>query len=318
MKEINLFTIISVFTLISLFFFTGCGDDGRTTFTDIIGPEDPQITGPEGPDMVLIHSGAFLMGDIQGVGLSRERPVHKVTLTKDFYMSKYEVTNGEYVRFLNAQSKIEENWIHIKNDEWCGLTGNKSNPSGIQVKKNPEDYTNRPVVYVSWYGAAAYCKWLSKEEGYDYGTGKGYRLPTEAEWEYACRGGTATSYYWGNELDATIGTGKCWYDYYNSGTCNTKNHTNVGYGGSHPYGLYDMSGNVSEWCSDCYDENYYSNPGAGGPDPTGPSPKEDSYYILRGGSWYSYSSGCRSAFRNYLYPDSRGNYCGFRVVRSVP
>jgi len=264
-------------------------------------------------NMVLIHNGTFQMGDIQDIGAPWELPVHEVTLTQDFYMGKYEVTNGEYVKFLNAQSVIDPNWILIEDEIFCGLTGDISNPSGIEVKKSPEDYTNRPVVYVSWYGAVAYCNWLSEEYGYTLGTGAGYRLPTEAEWEYACRGGTTTDFYWGDYTDLNMSPGDidnyCWYYYHPS---YNGNHHDVGLLSPNDFGLYDISGNVWEWCSDWYQADYYSSSPLN--NPTGPV--TGSYRVVRGGCWGNDANNCRSSNRHYDYPGARSSYVGFRLVRS--
>jgi len=270
-------------------------------------------------NMVLIHSGSFQMGQ---TGLVE--PVHQVTLTQDFYMGKYEVTNGEYVKFLNAQTFIDPNWLYtydppFPNDAYCGLTGDISYPSGIKVKTN---YENRPVVYVSWYGAVAYCNWLSEEYGYTAGTGEGYRLPTEAEWEYACRGGTTTNFYWGDYTGPDMSPGLidsyCWY-WYNSGTDyggpGYQNHHDVTTLNPNPWGLYHMSGNVREWCSDWYD--IYSS--GSQIDPTGPVNPSSSYGPLRvnrGGSWTDIADGCLSASRGLSSPDSADSKYGFRAVRT--
>jgi len=274
-------------------------------------------------NMVLIHNGTFQMGDIQDIGAPWELPVHEVTLTQDFYMGKYEVTNGEYVKFLNAQSVIDPNWILIEDEIFCGLTGDISNPSGIEVKKSPEDYTNRPVVYVSWYGAVAYCNWLSEEYGYTLGTGAGYRLPTEAEWEYACRGGTTTDFYWGN-IDTSIpgqpdvqspGTidSYCWYYYhplYNG------NHHDTGLLSPNDFGLYDMSGSMLEWCSDWYDADYYQYCVDNSIVDNPPGSETGSDYVIRGGTWYYNADYCRSSYRYDIKPGYRDYGLGFRSVRT--
>jgi len=264
--------------------------------------------GLESLNMVLIPAGSFQMGQ---TGITEAEPVHQVTLTKDFYMGKYEVTNGEFVRFLNAQTVINPNWLDsppFPNNDYCGLTGDINYPSGIQVKKTPYDYTNRPVVYVTWYGAVAYCNWLSEEYGYTPGTGKGYRLPTEAEWEYACRAGTTNEYYWGDKMDLDSGD-YCWY-WYNSGERGKEMYHPVGQKKPNKYGLYDMSGNVWERCSDWYGDyssGYVKNP---------VGPTTGSYRILRGGSIAYLGGGdCRSAERNF---DFLNTSVGFRLVRSAP
>jgi len=279
--------------------------------------------GLESLNMVLIQSGSFQMGDIQGIEGLEELPVHEVTLTQDFYMGKYEVTNGEYVKFLNAQSVIDPNWVEIQANDYCGLTGNISNPSDIEVKKSPSDYTNRPVVYVTWYGAVAYCNWLSEEYGYTAGTGEGYRLPTEAEWEYACRGGTDTNFYWGNDPNAfdsppapptALIFNYCWF-LYNSDTGSENNHQNVGLKLPNEFGLFDMSGNVFEWCSDWYDA-YSSGSQTDPTGPVNPSVYYGSNRVIRGGSWYYNADYCRSSYRYDIKPGYRDYGLGFRSVRT--
>jgi len=277
-------------------------------------------------NMVLIHSGSFQMGDIQDNGYLAELPFHEVTLTQDFYMGKYEVTNGEYVKFLNAQTVINSNWVEIRADNYCGLTGDILNPTGIEIKKSPEDYTNRPVVYVSWYGAVAYCNWLSGEYGYTAGTGAGYRLPTEAEWEYACRGGTDTNFYWGNNPDALVSPippdalifDYCWFvDNSNPNPPGTgDNHQNVGLKLPNEFGLYDMSGNVWEWCSDWYDADYYQYCVDNSIVDNPPGSETGSGHVIRGGSWLGSAYYCRSSVRIGYTPGIRYTDVGFRLVRS--
>ena len=136
--------------------------------------------------MVWIPAGSFRMGDIQGRGYSYEKPVHRVSISR-FAMGKNEVTNEEYVRFLNSvkrRGSSIESWFETKKeDSDSHITGTIGK---FQVER---DYEKHPVIEVSWYGAVAYTKWLSEQ------TGKKYRLPSEAEWEYAARGGTNTKYW---------------------------------------------------------------------------------------------------------------------------
>jgi len=239
-------------------------------------------------------------------------------------MGKYEVTNGEYVKFLNAQTVIDPNWILIDSADpgttpdfsaYVGLYGDISNPSGIEVKKSPEDYTNRPVVYVTWYGAVAYCNWLSEEYGYTVGTGEGYRLPTEAEWEYVCRGGTTTAYYWGDTMNGDY----CWFRD-NSGTGyggpGYENHHNVGLKLPNEFELYDMSGNVYEWCSDWYGFTYYQYCVDNSIVDNPPGSETGSDRVLRGGGWSGSADYCRFSGRDYGVPGYRGSGVGFRLVRS--
>jgi formylglycine-generating enzyme required for sulfatase activity len=193
-------------------------------------------------------------------------PVHSVTLS-DFYIGKCEVTNREYALYDPGH---KGQWADEKN----------------------------PVETVSWDKSVDYCTWLSEK------TGKTYRLPTEAEWEYACRAGTTTTYYWGNSMDDNY----CWYDK-NSGD---KVHP-AGQKKSNSWGLYDMSGNVWEWCNDFGDTRDYlsSNPVT---DPSGP--KTGGRRIFRGGCWCYNALDCRSANRNSGGPDQSYYYCGFRICRS--
>ena len=144
----------------------------------------------------------------------------------------------------------------------------------------------------------AFCEELSRREG------ENYRLPTEAEWEYACRAGTETRYYWGNAWNNFFGW--CWN---NSGN---QSHP-VGQKRTNTWGLYDMSGNVWEWCSDWYDEGYYSrSPSA---DPRGPSSGQ--YRVIRGGFWDHEPRGLRSSNRLSNTPDDRDEFIGFRILRNV-
>ena len=189
----------------------------------------PHIT----PEMVLIKGGIFQMGSTGAVTnplYADEFPQHEVNITKDFYMGKYEVTNSEYVEFLNDVGNQKgpggKTWIDIKGDPtYRGIefitAPPDSNAPNIGNFKVRNGFENHPVVYVSWHGVLAYCNWLSEQEGFtpvydkvdpnsedlvNCITRDGYRLPTEAEWEYACRGGTDTKYYWGDEMDGAY----CW------------------------------------------------------------------------------------------------------------
>ena len=212
-------------------------------------------------EMVHIKGGTFNMGSNNGE--SNEKPIHSVTVSS-FYMGKYEVTNREYM---------------IYDPKHKGCWSEK----------------NYPVECISWDDAVGYCKWLSKK------TGKSYRLPTEAEWEYACRGGTTTEYYWGDDMDGSY----CWY----CSNSDSKLHP-VGEKLPNPYGLYDMNGNVWEWCSDWYGENYYSH--SSSTNPQGPS--SGSGRVWRGGCCYNYDHYCRSGIRYFYSPGYRNGYLGFRLV----
>ncbi|MEQ8189556.1 MAG: formylglycine-generating enzyme family protein [Candidatus Eremiobacterota bacterium] len=244
--------------------------------------------------MVLISKGTYT--------LSQFNPP-QITFTHDYSIGKYEITNSQYRAWPDAQS-------HHTNT----------------AELNNSTYDNCPVRYVSWMDVVQYCNWRSSYEGltpcYTIGdvndhttyildlTKNGYRLPTEAEWEYACRGGTTTTYYWGNTLNAATGLNKCWYGYNVGGTCTTGLPAPVGYGWGHPWGLYDMSGNMWEWC-----HNIWENTPTGGTDPVGPA-SGNTARSVRGGSWSHYGSFSTSSFRGSYGADGHPDDRGFRVVRT--
>jgi uncharacterized repeat protein (TIGR02543 family) len=247
-------------------------------------------------DMVRIPAGTFTMGSPESEpgrsNTAGRETQHTVTLTKDFYMGKYEVTQAQYE----------------------AVTGSK--PSSYTTAVPPETSTaNRPVENVSWYDAVEFCNKLSEKEGLtpvytitdamvipNWGA-NGYRLPTEAQWEYACRAGTATAYNTGDTISDDTG----WY------TSNSEGRTHsVGEKPANAYGLYDMHGNVWEWCWDWYG-TYESGAQT---DPTGPNNSNAGYYrVQRGGSCSSSGQSLRSASRDYNSPDYRTYTLGFRVVR---
>jgi formylglycine-generating enzyme required for sulfatase activity len=227
-------------------------------------------------------------------------------------MSKHQVTQGQYE----------------------AVTGN--NPSSFKSPVAPETSTaNRPVEQVTWYDAIEFCNKLSTQEdltpvytitGRTPATGypiiaatvaadwsaNGYRLPTEAQWEYACRAGTITPFNTGNNITTSQANYNGNYPYNNNPQGEYLERTStVGSYAANAYGLYDMHGNVFEWCWDWYSSSYYSSSPA--QDPTG-AVSGDSR-VHRGGSWYGYGRNLRSAYRNNLDPDNRFFYLGFRLVR---
>ncbi|MBM2815839.1 MAG: serine/threonine kinase [Ignavibacteria bacterium] len=235
---------------------------------------------PSTIEMVLIPAGTFQMGQD---GVDNAYIVHTVKITKAFYMSKYEITQKQYTE----------------------ITG--SNQSYFFSK------LNNPIEQVTWYDAVQFCNELSKKEGLEQCytldiwhcdfKKNGYRLPTEAEWEYACRAGTGTNYYSGNTESQLDSAG--WY------LKNSYNTTHpVGQKAANKFGLFDMHGNVLEWCSNCF---YGYNEGTFN-DPTGPSTCMTRSF--RGGSFSENNYLCLSAKRNANYPDYRYNNIGFRVVRT--
>ena len=260
------------------------------------GPQEEIIWEKDGARMVLIPEGLLEMGDHFNEGSEAERPLHDVILDA-FYMDATEVTNSMYANFLNAAGKTSDGgltWINIGSSNIELVEGQ------YRPKKGFEDH---PVVFVSWYGAAAYAQWAGK------------RLPTEAEWEYAARGGLIGKRYpWGNEIDSTMA----------NYAGNVNNTTPVGTYPPNAYGLYDMAGNVWEWCMDEYQANFYAaspekNPVAGAlvsfvnDDFTNVTNTR----VLRGGSWFIYPSTLRVAQRLFDPPSLMFDSLGFRCAGSV-
>jgi len=261
-------------------------------------------------DMIFVKGGTFRMGTDD---FDYAKPTHDVTVS-DFYIGKHEVTNAEFAAFLNdyGSDKIKSGdfsgQLMIEEYKW----GVKKNGNTWQAQSG---YEKHPVVYVTWYGANEYCNWLSKK------TNKKYSLPSEAQWEYAAGGGNsqyvetlhATSLqnaagrtkYAGTNNESELGD-YAWY----SENSESKTHE-VGTRKPNQLGIYDMSGNVYEWCLDWYDENYYKK--SQQKDPV--NAKKSDYTVLRGGSWVYYIVNCRVANRLGSYPDLRDYYGGFRVVR---
>lgn len=224
------------------------------------------------PKMIRIPGGSFQMGSNEG--FDNEKPVHPVSIST-FYLAETEVTFEQY-------------------DYFCGQTGrNQPDDEGWGRGK-------RPVINVSWEDAQAYCQWVSEQ------TGQRYRLPTEAEWEYAAGGGASGRTKWaGTSSGGSLGS----YAVYGS---NSGGKTSpVKSKRPNSLGLYDMSGNVWEWCSDWYGENYYAS--SPQQDPKGPSSGSDRVY--RGGGWVGGAWLCRVANRGGLNPSRRGNNLGFRLAR---
>jgi len=238
-------------------------------------------------NLVFIPPGTFRMGSPTNE-VDRdddEGPQTAVTISRGYWMGKYLVTQADYLALTG------------NNPSWCTTNDWNGNPI-------PPDL-NRPVETVSWFDASDYCAALTQRERVAgrIGTNSVYRLPTEAEWEYACRGWTSTRFSYGDDPGYTNLTNYAWY--YDN--CGGTTHP-VGQKLPNPWGLYDMHGNVSEWCQDWYDVY----PGGTALDPQGPA--TGSYRVFRGGYLYYSARYCRSAFRNYFYPDFRNFNIGFRVV----
>ena len=272
--------------------------------------------------MVLIPAGEFMMGSPSGKGNDDEQPQHKVYVDA-FYMDRCEVTNAQYKAFLdatayNGRQDADEDYLN----HWNGGT-------------YPSGQGSHPVLWVSWKNARMYAVWARK------------RLPTEAEWEKACRAGSAAKYYYGND-EGRLGDyawhisnsgdkrpkvqewccdlleNYTWYILSSGGEipqiphgvwdwcCDLSDKTHpVGQKTPNAWGLYDMHGNVWEWCSDWYDENYYKNSPSS--NPTGPT--NGQYRVIRGGSWSYGPKGLRSASRSYDASVNTVNITGFRCAQ---
>ncbi|NLX56155.1 MAG: SUMF1/EgtB/PvdO family nonheme iron enzyme, partial [Planctomycetaceae bacterium] len=299
------------------------------------------------PGMVLIPAGEFQMGDTFNEGAPVERPVHAVYVDA-FYMDQYEVTNQQYADVLNwaygqgGQITVTNNIVYKAGSgtsfPYCDTTTSSSssritwNGSTFGVVAGKEQH---PMVMVSWYGAAAYCNWRSAMEGrplcYDlstwacnYAVGS-YRLPTEAEWEKAARGGVSGQRFpHGNTINHdhvnyrangsayTYDTSPytTWTYHPTFAVGSTPYTSPAGYFAPNGYGLYDMAGNVWEWCNDWYSSTYYSSSPYSNPR----GPASGSSRVLRGGGWTHYARWCRVAARAWSSPVDRYYNSGFRCA----
>ncbi|MDJ0517513.1 MAG: formylglycine-generating enzyme family protein [Trichodesmium sp. MO_231.B1] len=257
-------------------------------------------------EMVLIPNGTFTMGAPESEEGSddSERPQHDVTISK-FLMGRYPVTQEQW----RAVAQAERSSIASRTD----LKEKKDldpDPSNFKEPYQDIDRSQRPVENVNWYEAVEFCKRLSKL------TGRNYRLPSEAEWEYACRAGTTTPFHFGETITTDLanywGTGD--EGFYGEGLKGEfrQQTTPVGYFKvANSFGLSDMHGNVREWCADKWHDNYENAPSDRKPRLNG----NDSRLPLRGGSWFDTPNHCRSAFRNTNYRrNTLSNSFGFRVV----
>jgi formylglycine-generating enzyme required for sulfatase activity len=286
-------------------------------------------------ELVLIPAGEFKMGSAESAedtaaffkktygedfltadSFKDEHPQHRVLITKPFYLGTYHVTRGQFRQFVADTSYKTD----AEKGERPGAFGWDADKKefGFNEKyswRNAgfEQTDEHPVVNVSWNDAVEFCKWLSKKES------KTYRLPTEAEWEYACRAGTTTRYYSGDDPETLAKVGNVadaaakaqfpdwtWTIKANDGYVFT---SPVGKFKPNAFGLYDMHGNVWEWCQDWYDDGYYAKSPTDDP----PGPTTGSLRVGRGGSWLHVARLCRSAYRCGFRPGSRGSNLGLRV-----
>jgi formylglycine-generating enzyme required for sulfatase activity len=251
------------------------GQGGPEPGREAPGPPK-EFMGKDGAPMVLIPGGDFVMGSPDEEGYEDEHPEHRVSIA-GFYLDKYEVTNARYDKFM-------EDTGHMRPEYWEQL-----------------DLTVQgefPVVGVAWRDAQAYCEWAEK------------RLPTEAEWEYAARGGDRRRYPWGNAEPAAnlANYGKRWSPkFYKDRLEPVKSFEE----GKSPYGIHNMAGNVSEWVADWYEEKYYQ----GSPKQNPPGPQTGKMKVVRGGSWNFSPQYLRAASRLKFPPISRTADIGVRCAR---
>ena len=280
-------TIAGVTALLAFVLAFGCSgkrqtdaapDDGRSSDkarVDAAPDDKKQLTldlgGGVTMKLALIPAGKFLMGSPSGEALrfNDEGPLHTVTISKPFYMGVTEVTQAQYQAIMG------------------------SNPSGFKGAQSP-------VESLSWEDAVTFCRKLSAK------VERKVSLPTEAQWEYACRAGSKTRFGFGDS-DTDLGA----YAWYSGNSDKVRTHE-VGRKKPNAFGLYDMHGNVWEWCADWYGESYYGS--SQGSDPHGPSSGKSR--VFRGGSWAFKAERCRAASRDWFAPGRRNHYIGFRVVVS--
>lgn len=247
----------------------------------------------DGIIMVYIPAGEFTMGSNDGE--DDEKPPHQVYLDA-YWMGKTEVTVKQYMKFVNETKNYYPEWLE-KGSEYNVETGTDDLYKKLGSALKGDNY---PIVGISWHEASAYCDWLSKKTGFHF------KLPTEAQWEKSALGTDGCEYPWGNqEPDKYLAN-----FYRNIGKTSPVGSYPVG---ASPFGLLDMAGNAREWCSDCYNPDYYKN--APKNNPAGPEGGSDR--VVRGGSWGSDARYLRCANRNYDGPSDRYFYLGFRLRQDI-
>ena len=264
-------------------------------------------------NFVKIHGGEFTIGSPESeVGRQKDEIQHRARVS-DFYMSKYAVTVAEFRRFIEASKYLTDaekgggSWIFDGVNVMKKADVNWRHGVSGSLRSQNED--NQPVLHVSWNDAVAYCQWMSQKQGMRF------RLPTGAEREYACRAGSQTPFNTGENITTDQANYDGNYPYHNSQKGVYRGNTvAVDSFAPNAWGLYNMHGNVLEWCSDWYGLNYYADCKTAGTviNPVGPT--TGLTHVLRGGSWNDFARRCRSASRDSGIPDFRSNYTGFRLV----
>lgn len=265
--------------------------------------ESASLVNSAGMKLVSVKSGEFLMGSKNEFGRWAHEHQHKVRISKPYYIGAFEVTQGEYEKIMGNNPSY-----------FAPSGGGKEKVKGLDTGRLPVDS-------VSWAEAVEFCRKLSALAA-EKEAGRVYRLPTEAQWEYACRAGTATPFHYGEQLDSKLANfdGNTPYlkradvikgiDPATIAGPYLKRSAPVGSYAPNAWGIHDMHGNVWEWCSDWFSPVYYkSSPEA---DPGGP--EKGTRKVSRGGGWYYFAAGCRAASRYERDPGRKRNTEGFRVV----
>ena len=298
-----------------------------------------------GMKFVLVPAGEFMMGSDESadvlardfpllerkrfVELADEAPVHRVRISRAFYLGQHEVTVAQFRRFVQASGYIPE----AEADGTGGYGYNSAYDADKSARgdafegrdpvyswRNPgfAQGDDHPVVNVTWNDALALSKWLSEKDGVQY------RLPSEAEWEYAARAGTRTRYHSGNDVESLLKVANLfdadagrnwpkWRQHALAGHDGYEFTAPVGSFAANAFGLYDMHGNVWEWCADWYGENYYAS--SPPHDPAGP--QQGNVRVRRGGSWHTWPFYVRSSYRNWNAPSTRYTLVGIRLLREA-
>ncbi len=270
----------------------------RRLLAEGVRPCWPTLTNSIGVKLALIPSGTFLMGSPESEAdrQADEGPRHQVAISRPFYLGVFPVTQEQYERVTGV------------NPSWFSSQG------GGSAEVHNQETRIFPVEQVSWEDAVAFCGQMSKMAD-EKRLGRVYRLPTEAEWEYSCRGGTCSStpFFFGPSLSSTQANFNGRFPYGQAAKGPFLRHTTaVGSYPANAFGLFDMHGNIWEWCQDWYDPEYYAN--SPSVDPRGPPPGHAR--VRRGGSWNYNGRNCRCAFRHASY-DHSSNFIGFRVALTI-
>lgn len=268
---------------------------GKPADTAAVEDSKKLVTNSIGMKLTLIPAGEFLMGSPESEeGHYRDSTRHRVRITHPFYLGVYEVTQGEYEQVMGK-----------------GTNPSHNSPKGWGKNRVKELDTSRlPVEQVTWEEAVEFCRALSARPEEER-AGRRYRLPTEAEWEYACRAGTETPFHFGKELNGREANCHGGLPYGTSVKGPWLQRTTIS-GSYKPnaFGLYDMHGNVGEWCQDWYDGEYYGNSPVDDP----PGPQMGKHRVIRGGGSDMNALACRSACRNADLPSGRSQSTGFRIA----